>query len=170
MPSVGQVLKWNGNSWEPAEDNVAPNGSAVTTVTPNSQLKSFLNLGSQTTPALTGSPVVLLELTHQINVGTRSRLFISATIKIKNSNAVTMLSTEKVRLDIYIDDIPKTFVTASLEADSFNTLTVGPFVVDENPGNYRVEFRVSLASGFQLGRSSLTYATAYQSSAMVFPL
>jgi len=81
-----------------------------------------------------------------------------------------MLSTEKVRLDIYIDDIPKTFVTASLEADSFNTLTVGPFVVDESPGNYRVEFRVSLASGFQLGRSSLTYATAYQSSAMVFPL
>lgn len=170
MPSVGQVLKWNGNSWEPAEDKTAPNGSAVATVTPNSQVKTFLNLGSQTTPELTGSPVGLLELTHQINVGIRSRLFISATIKIRNSNAVTIFSTEKVRLDIYIDNIPRTFVTASLESDSFNTLTVGPFVADEDPGTHRVEFRVSLASGFQVGQSSRTYATAYQSSAMVVPL
>ena len=166
-PRVGQVLRWNGSEWKPDDDAVASSSPGPQTVTP---LQTFLKMGSQTTPGLTDVPVVLLDLTHQVSINKRSRLEIKATIKIRNSNAVTALSTEKVRLDVYINNIPQMFVTASLESDSFNTLTIGPFMVDENSGNYNVEFRVSRASGFQLGTFSRTYATAYQSSIMVVPL
>ena len=162
-PTIGQILKWNGSAWEPAADNVA------TTATPiAAPIQTFLKIGLATPQQISGSPLGLVDLYHQIIISKNSRLVINATITINDYGTILGIidPPKKIRFEVFINGISKMFVVMSIETGAFNTSTIGNFMIDEQPGTYNVEFKVVRVFGY----GTLTKATANQSSVMVIPL
>jgi hypothetical protein len=159
VPQTGQVLKWDGSSWMPADDNI------ISTSTPPMAipLKTFFKSpGANSHGILPGSSFPLIELTVPVNLSKKSRLVISAMIDLwgENCNGCTKTSGGIFQViinggtyfSLYISAVPRTPTSA----------TISNFMIDLNPGTYSVEFKVNNPE------SALT-VSAKHSSVIVIP-
>ncbi len=160
-PAVGQILKWNGTAWEPADDNVATSNAIPV-------LQTYLKTGLGVPHPLSGAPYSMIDLYQQIIIAKRSRLIINATITINdNSSSLIIIGQYKIRFELFVNGISKTFVATLVESGASNTASICSFMIDEEPGTYNVEFRGVKVAGIN---TTQLFATANQSSVMIIPI
>lgn len=160
VPQTGQILKWDGNSWLPADDKTA----TASLVPPATLMQTaFKSAPANSHGILPGTTFPLIELALPVTINKKSRLVISCMIDLwgENCNGCTKTSGGILQVvingssnfSLYISAVPRTPTSA----------TISNFMIDLNPGTYNVEFKVNNPS------SALT-VSAKHSSIIVIPL
>jgi len=168
-PTTGQVLKWNGTDWVPSP---MPQAIPIQTF--------FQNGSSQKSPEITAVNIlnqfILTELSHTIILTKKSRLVISGMINIFGPNCDLCRTAEGYFYCNIIDNLfdvnnpdsqnkggaGSSFTVNKNTSDS---ATISNYMVDLNPGNYSVKFKVSLYR-----KSNSIMVEQKQSSMMIIPL
>ena len=162
-PAIGQILKWNGTEWQPAEDNVT---TAATTQS-NTTIKTYYKNGSNLnlSPVITnGTTFPLAELKHTITVTKKSRLAISAMIDMYGPQCPFGCENAKAHWYLMINGSLGMYSVVGTSANASNTATISNFMYDVNPGTYNIEFNI-----YHLVGSSGMEIRTRQSSVIVFP-
>jgi hypothetical protein len=163
LPTVGQVLKWGGGSWYPADDNVA----TAATTPPAPPIQTFFKNGNQIlSPGIgNGSSFPIIELTHTVILTKKSRLVISGMIDVFGPICVAGCAGSEGDFNVNINGSFKLGIKASAGMNSSSSATISNFMIDLNPGTYKVDFQI-----WHLILSSPIKVKAQHSSIMVIPL
>lgn len=154
-PTVGQILKWNGTAWEPAEDKVG----VASTAPPAAQVKVFFKFphtSDDTARVLSNNNPTrnLYSLSHSIVLTKKSRLVISASVC--NQSEVCLLGgcdpgAGSFFINInnkQIQNSQMNFVVQRGFFDIFQiTSMISNYVIELDPGTYNVEFVVEHKPG-----------------------
>jgi hypothetical protein len=165
-PTVGQVLKWGGGSWSPADDNVA---AATASITP--QIQSFYKNANTTASWIYKQNFSdLTELYHTITLTKRSRLVISAMVTIAPALCDFDCKPIIAFFTVGIDSAPNSgtpYFEVKVYAPPMNwaTASISSYMVDLNPGTHIVSF-----SFFNFSEFGIRATDQRQSSVMVIPL
>ncbi len=164
---VGQVLKWNGTAWEPAQDTVAPAAA------PAPLIKTFFATApdgngtgaqiSNTTP-----DVQFSTLRQVINLDKPSRLVINATVLIFGPNCPLGCSNGQGRLFMKQGNSPISAGDTyfSVSNGSNITVSINNYMIERAAGTYVFDFWIDRASN---SSSPFEYHANY-SSVVVYPL
>lgn len=168
-PAIGQILKWNGSAWAPADDNI---GAAA--IPPAEPIQTFFKQEGYF--AFTDQEVQLsdskpdrniIALSHSIVLNKKSRLVISATIFIGGPTCPLGCNdgTGKFWVNINNTRDDNTVMDLDVQHDHFSYYNIINHTIDLNPGTYKIEFIVHHISG-----TGAIYAHGKTSSIMVIPL
>ena len=166
-PKVGQVLKWGGASWYPADDNVAnsqPNNNMIPT-------KGYFQKCQSCYPALSQDSLqanhtyIIAGLTQNIATTVNSRIMITYSVEGMNlCYGCTPGKMEVSVLDngVQVDGI---YLHFEIPATARQSYTLSNYMFDVGPGNHKIEFK---ARHFQ--NSSPILVSGNYSSLLVMPL
>ena len=161
-PNPGQVLKWNGTAWEPADDN----GSTTSTTTSAAPLQTFFKNGNNIINVVPpGNIFILSDLGHTVNLSKKSRLVISGMIDISGDNCLTCNTSSHGWFQVNIDGNIKFILDIDVQTKTTNAATISNFMIDLNPGTHTIKFEVKHSAP----TSKLSVA-ARHSSIMMIPL
>jgi hypothetical protein len=161
VPNTGQVLKWNGVAWEPADDN-----GTTTSTTSAAPVQTFFKNGNNISNVVSpGGTLPLTELTHTVILTKKSRLVISGMIDNSGDNCFTCNTSSQGLLNVIVDGTAKLFLNIDVSAKSMNSATVSNFMIDLNAGTHTVRFEVKHSAP-----TSKLSVTARHSSIIVIPL
>ncbi len=161
-PNSGQVLKWNGTEWEPADDN----GTATSSLTSAVPLQTFFKNGNNNSSVIpAGGLIILSDLGHTVNLSKKSRLVISGMIDISGDNCLTCNTSSHGWLQVNIDGNIKLILDIDVQTKTTNSATISNFMIDLIPGTHTIKFEVKHSAP----TSKLSVA-ARHSSIMVIPL
>jgi len=185
-PTVGQVLKWNGTAWEPANDNATTGSPASLAPTMQTYFKSA-NLFPPTTPALEYKDMTglidpsnptdrrkLSDISHSIVLNKRSRLVISAVVALYGpdcSSGSGVCEAGQGLLSFNVSDPPhgffaeKGFTAFAIGKKEFSTSVITDFMIDLDPGTYSIDFFMQ-----HRANSNNFFASPQYSSILVIPL
>jgi len=161
LPAVGQVLRWNGTAWEPANENAVAPPQAIQTYFKTGYASGASLLYDDATPERK-LPLV----SHSIVLNKRSRLVISAQIGITGPICSLGCDAGKGSTFFKVNGNPATAEAvftipnnAQAEANIIN------YMIDLDPGTYTIDFFIRHelhSTGF--------YGYPMYSSVMVTPL
>lgn len=160
-PAIGQVLKWNGTEWEPADDN-----GTTTSTTSAAPIQTFFKNGnnnSNVVPA--GGMFTLSDLGHTVTLSKKSRLVISGMIDISGDNCLTCNTSSHGWFQVNIGGSTKLVLDIDVQTKTTNSATISNFMIDLNPGTHTLRFEVKHSAP----TSKLSVASRH-SSVMVIPL
>ena len=168
-PTVGQVLKWGGGAWVPADDNV---GSTSPTP-PATPMQTFFKIDNsnlnqgQAELSDINPERYLTELKHSVVLQKKSRLVINVAIQV-NGLFCPLGCTDGqgwfvIRINNVIDN-PST-TSFSVGFNSVTTENISNYMIDLNPGTYNIEFSVR----HEYSKTKFSAFGKY-SSIMVIPL
>lgn len=166
-PKVGQVLKWNGGTWYPADDNVAnsqPNNNTIPT-------KGYFLKCQSCYPALskdslqTNHTYIIAGLTQNIATTVNSRVMI--TYSVEGMNQCYVCTPGKMEVTVLDNGVPVAGIYLNFEipATVRQVHTLSNYMFDVGPGNHKIEFK---ARHFQ--NSSPLLVSGVYSSLLVMPL
>ncbi len=176
-PTAGQVLKWNGTEWAPADANVSatsptPPVQLIQTHFKRGNLNSFGQELTDSNPELN-----MTDLSHTIDLKKKSRLVISVTIQVKGPTCVVVVACADGKGSLYFNINNVGFYYTSNSTITFPrknfsvpfrflaSVDISNFMVDLNPGTHTINFFVSHDAG-----SSTIKPQGDYSSIMVIPL
>ena len=137
-PAVGQILKWNGMAWEPADDNV---GAAATSVP---SIQTFFNNGDEASPELgMGGEYVFVAHGYTVTVVKKSRLIISGNFLLSSNNCIACYSSQ-FSVSIFVNNVWKgTPVASVVNNGSWTTSSISNYMLDVDPGTYTIRFKTN---------------------------
>lgn len=159
-PTTGQVLKWGGAAWVPADDNagIADAGQTGQILTSNgagaqpswkqpkaSETQTFFrrNFVSDS-PILAGTASYIMGgITQNIVLTRKSRLVVSARINITGGNCV-LCQYPAGNFEILVNgaSVSAYDLDIHIPPDAKTPFTVSNYMFDLNPGTYKIEFKV----------------------------
>jgi hypothetical protein len=168
-PAAGQVLKWTGGVWAPADDNVS---SALTTTAP-ALVQTFFK--TDNTQLNNGQVEIndlnpkrkLSALSHSIVLDKKSRLVISVAISVSGAFCPLGCTNGDGWFVIKVNNLPEDKSTTSFSVGhgTINTQNISNYMIDLNPGTYNIEFVVRHSY-----KTTQIYPYGKYSSIMVLPL
>ena len=160
-PAIGQVLKWNGTEWEPADDN-----STTTSTTSMAPIQTFFKNGNNNSIVVpTGGILSLSDLGHTVTLSKKSRLVISGMIDISGDNCLTCNTSSHGWFQVNIGGSTKLVLDIDVQTKTTNSATISNFMIDLNPGTHTIRFDVKHSAP----TSKLSVASRH-SSIMIIPL
>ncbi len=169
-PTTGQVLKWNGTEWAPADNNVVTSTPQTPTIAP---MQTFFKAAP---PNQTGGVPLsdsnrdkaLHDITQTIVLNKKSRLIISAAVSIVGDFSLLGPLTDGRGVFFIQVNLIRAQASISNFAVGYNTSITGVisnYMIDLDPGTYNIEFIVS----HELTTTKF-FAVGNYSSIMVIPL
>lgn len=159
VPVIGQVLKWNGTEWEPADDKTGNTSSAA-------PIQTFFKNGTSSLTDITqGGTLTLTEISHTVNLAKKSRLVISGMLLTGGDICLTCNTNSIGWLFVNIDGNSQLQLSIDVTAKTINSFLVSNFMIDLNPGTHTIAFKVTHAA-----TTSKLSVAARHSSIMVIPL
>jgi len=160
-PAVGQVLRWNGTAWEPANE---------TTAVPAQPIQTYFKTGYASGASLLyddATPERKLPLiTHSIVLNKRSRLVISAQIGITGPMCSLGCDPGKGSIFFKVNNNAATAESVfTIPNHSEAEATIINYMIDLDPGTYSIDFFIRHSI-----QSSGFYGYPKYSSVMVTPL
>jgi hypothetical protein len=163
-PTVGQVLKWNGGTWAPADDNASSSSSIPL-------MQTFFK-SSASHPSVELSDAApqhnFTDIKQSVVLGKRSRLIISATITVIGPDCLYGCINGNGDFFMKINNVidPGSYIfNFSVQKDSRQRQIISNYMIDLDPGTYNIDF-------FTLHQAGVSpfIALANYSSIIVIPL
>jgi hypothetical protein len=138
-PAVGQVLKWGGGAWVPADDNVG------TSTAPASPMQTLFKEVTSSSIGATGDVSYQAVrpfpgLDHQLTLTKRSRLIISAVVTISGVNCQFTCPGSLGQLRVDINGTKRFSMAVSVQPSYHTSFTLSNYMIDLDPGNYNIVF------------------------------
>jgi hypothetical protein len=163
-PTVGQVLKWNGGTWAPADDNASSSSSIPL-------MQTFFK-SSASHPSVELSDAApqhnFTDIKQSVVLGKRSRLIISATITVIGPDCLYGCINGNGDFFMKINNVidsPSYIFDFTVENYRKQMQIISNYMIDLDPGTYNIDF-------FTLHNAGSSPFTAYAnySSIIVIPL
>lgn len=162
-PVVGQVLKWGGGAWYPANDSV---GTAATATA----MQTFFKNTPESSPLLgMNSNYIFAAHSYTITVTKNSRIILSGIFKLYSSECIGCNGYTNLGISVFLNNANKYTVVYGAEVPRNSTipLSVSNYMFDIAPGTYLIQFKVDHP---WIDNNIAGKATLTSSSIMVVPL
>lgn len=140
QPTAGQVLKWGGAAWYPADDNTGTVSSAPVPAPMQTFFKE-VGSGNDATGTINYQEIRPFPgLDHQVVLTKRSRLIISALITVSGVNCQLACPGSQGNLTLDVNGTRKFRMTVSVHPSQHISFTLSNYIIDLDPGNYNIVF------------------------------
>jgi hypothetical protein len=142
-PAVGQVLKWGGGAWVPADDNV---GTTIPPAPVSSMQTLFKEVSSSANGATGEVSYQAVRpfpgLDHQLLLTKKTRLIISAVVSISGVNCQFACPGSLGQLRIDINGTKRFSMAVSVQPSYHTSYTISNYMIDLDPGNFNIVFNL----------------------------
>lgn len=140
-PAVGQVLKWAGGAWIPADDNVGTSAAPAPASPVQTLFKEVTSSATNATGEVSYQAVKPFPgLDHQLVLTKRSRLIISAVVTISGVNCQFTCPGSLGQLRVDINGTKRFDMAVSVQPSYHTSFTLSNYMIDLDPGNYNIVF------------------------------
>jgi hypothetical protein len=164
-PALGQVLKWAGGAWVPADDNVGTSAAPAPATPVQTLFKEVTSSGTNATGEVSYQAVRPFPgLDHQLVLTKKSRLIISAVVTISGVNCQFTCPGSLGQLRVDINGTKRFDMAVSVQPSYHTSFTLSNYMIDLDPGNYNIVF--------SLENTSTQFIRGYSqySSIMILPI